>query len=141
MINKLWDKLKSREVISYLVFGVLTTAVNFVVYGVMVNAGADYRVATAAAWVVSVLFAFVVNKIFVFCSRNWKPVYAFKELFSFVTCRALSGVMEMAFMIVMVSWLGVGEYISKLLVSVIVMVVNYVFSKFLIFKGLEEKTL
>lgn len=131
----------SREIISYLFFGVLTTVVNFVVYFGMVKARVDYRISTAAAWLISVLFAFVVNKIFVFQSGNMQLVYVFKELFSFAACRALSGVMEMAFMIVMVSWMGVGEYISKLLVSIIVMIVNYVLSKFFIFKKFEEKTL
>lgn len=131
----------NREIISYLFFGILTTVVNFAVYGGMVKAGTDYRIATAAAWVISVLFAFAVNKLFVFQSGNMRLVCVFKELFSFAACRALSGVMEMAFMIVMVSWLLAGEYISKLLVSIIVMIVNYVLSKFFIFKKSEEKTL
>ena len=153
MIKKIWDKVMNREVISYLIFGVLTTLVNWVVYAAMVKVHIDYRIATAAAWAVSVLFAFIVNKIFVFVSKSssWKevwiesynlrPAYVMKEITSFVACRAVSGVMEMVFMIVMVSWIHMDEYISKIAVSVIVVIVNYVFSKLFIFRKSEEKSL
>ncbi|EFC98083.1 GtrA family protein [Hungatella hathewayi] len=141
MIKKIWDKVMNREVISYLIFGVLTTLVNWVVYAAMVKVHIDYRIATAAAWAVSVLFAFIVNKIFVFQSYNLRPAYVMKEITSFVACRAVSGVMEMVFMIVMVSWIHMDEYISKIAVSVIVVIVNYVFSKLFIFRKSEEKSL
>lgn len=138
MIKKIWDKVMNREVISYLIFGVLTTLVNWVVYGGMVRVDIDYRIATAAAWAVSVLFAFIVNKIFVFQSYDLHPSFVMKEATSFVACRVVSFIMEMAFMIVMVSWLQMNEYISKIIVSVIVVVVNYVFSKLFIFRKSEE---
>lgn len=141
MIKKIWDKVMNREVISYLIFGVLTTLVNWGVYAAAVRAGMDYRMATAVSWVVAVLFAFVVNKIFVFQSYDLHPIFVLKELGSFVACRALSGVMELLFMIVMVSWLHMDEYVSKVLVSVVVMVVNYVFSKLFIFRKSEEDPL
>lgn len=141
MIKKIWDKVMNREVISYLIFGVLTTLVNWVVYAAMVKVHIDYRIATAAAWAVSVLFAFIVNKIFVFQSYNLRPAFVMKEITSFVACRAVSGVMEMVFMIVMVSWIHMDEYISKIAVSVIVVIVNYVFSKLFIFRKSEEKSL
>ena len=134
MIKKIWDKVMNREVISYLIFGVLTTLVNWVVYAAMVKVHIDYRIATAVAWAVSVLFAFIVNKIFVFQSYNMRPAFVMKEITSFVACRAVSGVMEMVFMIVMVSWIHIA-------VSVIVVIVNYVFSKLFIFRKSEEKSL
>ncbi|WP_143320946.1 GtrA family protein [Clostridium sp. HBUAS56010] len=141
MLKKIWDKFTSREVISYLVFGVMTTVVNWIVYAIMVRAGVDYRVATAAAWVVSVVFAYVVNKIFVFQSYDLHPAFIFKEMVSFTACRAASGVMEMVLMVIMVSWLNMDEYVSKVLVSIVVVVVNYVFSKLFIFRKSEEKPL
>ena len=141
MIKKIWDKVMNREVISYLIFGVLTTLVNWVVYAAMVKVHIDYRIAIAVAWAVSVLFAFIVNKIFVFQSYNMRPAFVMKEITSFVACRAVSGVMEMVFMIVMVSWIHMDEYISKIAVSVIVVIVNYVFSKLFIFRKSEEKSL
>lgn len=141
MFKKIWDKIMNREVISYLIFGVLTTLVNWIVYAVSVRTGMDYRVATAVSWVVAVLFAFAVNKVFVFQSYDFHPGFVLKELGSFVACRAVSGVMEMVFMIVMVSWLHIDEYVSKILVSIVVMVVNYVFSKLFIFRKSEENPL
>lgn len=141
MFKKIWRKLMSREVISYLIFGVLTTLVNWVFYGSMVKTGIDYRIATAAAWVVSVLFAYVVNKIFVFQSYDMHLDYVIKEVISFTACRAASGVMELVLMVIMVSWLNMGEYVSKVLVSVVVVVANYVFSKLFIFRKSEEKPL
>ncbi|RKD32185.1 GtrA family protein [Lacrimispora algidixylanolytica] len=141
MLKKIWRKLMSREVISYLIFGVLTTLVNWVFYGSMVKTGIDYRIATAAAWVVSVLFAYVVNKIFVFQSYNMHLGYLIKEVISFTACRVVSGVMELVLMVIMVSWLNMGEYVSKVLVSVVVVVANYVFSKLFIFRKSEEKPL
>jgi putative flippase GtrA len=141
MLKKIWRKLMSREVISYLIFGVLTTLVNWVFYGSMVKTGIDYRIATAAAWVVSVLFAYVVNKIFVFQSYDMHLNYMIKEVISFTACRVLSGVMELVLMVIMVSWLNMDEYVSKVLVSVVVVVANYVFSKLFIFRKSEEKPL
>lgn len=134
MIKKIWDKVMNREVISYLISGGMTTLVNWSVYGLLVRSGSDYRLATAAAWVVSVLFAFGVNKFFVFRSFDLQLRFVIKELVSFVTCRAASGVMEIVLMIMMVSWLLIDEYISKVLVSIVVVIVNYVFSKLFIFK-------
>jgi putative flippase GtrA len=141
MLKKIWHKLMSREVISYLIFGVLTTLVNWVFYGSMVKTGIDYRIATAAAWVISVLFAYVVNKIFVFQSYDMHLNYVIKEVISFTACRVLSGVMELVLMVIMVSWLNMDEYVSKVLVSVVVVVANYVFSKLFIFRKSEEKPL
>lgn len=141
MLKKIWRKFMSREVISYLIFGVLTTLVNWVFYGSMVKTGIDYRIATAAAWVISVLFAYVVNKIFVFQSYDMHLDYVIKEVISFTACRAASGVMELVLMVIMVSWLNMDEYVSKVLVSVVVVVANYVFSKLFIFRKSEEKPL
>ncbi|CUX59865.1 MULTISPECIES: GtrA family protein [Clostridia] len=141
MIRKIWDKVMNREVISYLIFGVLTTLVNWVVYWFMVKAGIDYRAATAAAWVVSVLFAFIVNKIFVFQSYDLHLSFVMKEILSFTACRAASGVMEMVLMVIMVSWLKMDEYVSKILVSVVVVIANYGFSKAFIFRKRKEEPL
>ena len=141
MTKKIWDKIMNREVISYLIFGVLTTLVNWAVYGIMLRAGIDYRVANAAAWAVSVLFAFLVNKLYVFQSRSWGLGFVTRELGAFVACRGVSGIMEMVFMILMVSWLRMDKYVSKVIVSVIVVIANYVFSKLFIFRKSDEKPL
>lgn len=141
MIRNIFYKVMNREVISYLVFGVLTTLVNWAVYWLMVRSGIEYWAATAAAWVVSVLFAFIVNKIFVFQSHDLHLNFVVKEFLSFTGCRAASGVMEMVLMLIMVSWLNFGEYVSKILVSVAVLAANYGFSKVIIFRKRAEEPL
>lgn len=134
MIEKIWRKFVNRESVSYIIFGVLTTLVDWLTYAVCWNAGVDYRISTVISWLAAVLFAFVTNKLFVFQSWKFQPSYVWKELVSFVTCRAATGVFTLVAMIVMVDGLGWNEFFGKLVVSVISLVLNYVFSKLFIFK-------
>ena len=113
MIKKIWDKVMNREVISYLIFGVLTTLVNWVVYAAMVKVHIDYRIATAAAWAVSVLFAFIVNKIFVFQSYNLVPVLNVYE--NIVLPIELDGnKVDKAYVNELIEILGIGEKLQNL---------------------------
>ena len=143
--EKLMDiirKVISKEVISYLFFGVMTTVVNFVIFGLCDSL--NVLVANAIAWVGAVAFAFVTNKLFVFESKSWKPKVLFKELPTFVGARLLTLGLEEAGLLVLIEWLHLdtaitlpfigGEMIIKIIISVVVVVLNYVFSKVLIFK-------
>ena len=135
MITELWKKLVNRETISYLVFGVLTTLVDWVSYWYMRRVGIDYRVATAGSWAAAVLFAFVTNKLFVFGSFDLHPKKVWSEFVTFVACRAATGVFTMVAMIAMVDGLGIKQdFICKIVVSAISLVLNYAFSKWFIFK-------
>lgn len=134
MIRKLWDKFVNRETISYFIFGVLTTAMDWGVFTLMKYNSINYKTATVGAWCAAVLFAFVTNKFFVFQSRSLSPAYLTREFFSFVTFRALSGGFTLAAMIVMVDYMALNDYVSKLIVSVIVLVLNYILSKIFIFR-------
>lgn len=133
MLTKLWSKFVNRETISYVIFGVLTTAVDWVVY--MLIRDYDIMAATALGWGASVLFAFVTNKLFVFNSRIFGIFRIFRELASFVACRAFTGVFNLAGMMVMVNFMKINDIISKIIISAIVLVLNYVFSKRFIFKN------
>lgn len=135
MIEKIWNKFVNRESVSYIIFGVLTTLVDWVTYTICWKFGIDYRISTAVSWAAAVLFAFVTNKLFVFQSWNFKPAYVWKELVSFVACRAATGVFTMVAMIAMVDGLGWNEFFGKLVVSALSLVLNYIFSKLFIFKG------
>lgn len=134
MIEKLWKKIFNREVISYFIFGVLTTLTDWVVYAVLRNYDVDYRLATIGSWAAAVLFAFVTNKLFVFQSMRMQPQVILHEFISFVACRGLTGIFNLVAMIVMVDYAGINDFISKLFISVIVLLMNYVFSKIFIFK-------
>ncbi len=128
-LEKYWD------VVIYLFFGVLTTALNYLIYLPCYNllhwsAG----LSNVLAWIVAVAFAFVTNKPFVFKSRDWSWKVVWPELTKFVGCRIGSGVLETAILLVTVDWLKWNGNVWKLITAVLVIVLNYIGSKFLVFK-------
>lgn len=139
MISTIWNKLWSRESVTYIIFGVLTTAVDWTAYTILWALGADYRVSTALSWAAAVLFAFVTNKFIVFRSFNIQLKFLWKEFVSFVACRAATGVFTMAGMILMVDVLHWNEFFGKLVVSAVSLVLNYILSKLFIFKKDGDK--
>ena len=139
MISTIWNKLCNRESITYIIFGVLTTAVDWVTYAVLLAAGADYRVSTALSWAAAVIFAFITNKFIVFQSFDIRLNYLWKEFVSFVACRAATGVITMVGMIIMVDVLHWNEFFGKLVVSAGSLVLNYILSKLFIFKKGNKK--
>lgn len=135
-IEKLWRKLWSREVISYLIFGVLTTIVNIVVYQVMYHKlSMENLTANAAAWLVAVIFAYITNSRIVFLTRPSGIKEEFRQLAAFLGARLFSlGVDELG-MWIMVDVMELDSLLSKISMNVIVIIINYAFSKFFIFKG------
>lgn len=127
--------LKYRSIISYLVFGVLTTLVNLVVYYLCYHLwGVGNDISVVIAWVLAVLFAFFTNKPFVFESYDWSPKVLLPEAGSFFGCRLGSGMLELVLMHVTVEMLGWPGMLMKLLVNIIVVILNYVASKVLVFR-------
>jgi putative flippase GtrA len=136
MVRKLWNLVeKYWDIVSYLFFGVLTTAVNYVVYFPLYNwAGVSATVSTIISWVVAVAFAFVTNKPFVFKSHDWSMKTVKPELIKFLGCRIGSGVMEVIIIALTVDLLGWNGNWMKIIVSVLVIILNYIGSKLLVFK-------
>ena len=133
-IRKLF--LRYYDLIMYLIFGVMTTAVNYLVYLPCFNMlGLSASVSNMISWVVSVAFAFLTNKPFVFRSHDWSAKVVWPELVKFVGCRVGSGVMETVILFVTVDTLRWNGNIWKLVTSVLVVVVNYVGSKLLVFRN------
>lgn len=123
------------DVLSYLFFGGLTTAVNYLVYFPCYHYFAlPAGISNMIAWVVAVAFAFVTNKPFVFKSRDWSPGTMLGELWKFVSCRFGSGALETAVLFLTVDQLGWSGTWMKLLTGVFVVVFNYFCSKLLIFR-------
>ena len=126
---------KYEEVISYLFFGGLTTVVNYIVYLPCYNllhlSGA---LSNAIAWVVAVALAYLTNKPFVFKSYDWSAKTVIPELTKFVGCRIGSGLAETAIIFVTVDLLLLNGNIIKILTSVLVVVLNYVASKLVVFR-------
>ena len=100
-LSLIWGKFVNRETISYLIFGVLTTLVDWISYAVFRHNGMNYRMATICCQAAAILFAYVTNKIWVFRSYNFHPVYLLKEMASFFSCRILTSVFTYVAMIVM----------------------------------------
>lgn len=157
-IKSIIKKLINKETVTYLVFGVLTTVVNFGVFKVfdMIFTSATETdltlVTNVIAWIAAVVFAYVTNKLFVFESKSWRPDVLRKEIPSFVGARLLSLGIEELGLLIFITWLGFDEFVLeifpgfalggkmlvKIALAVIVVVVNYIFSKFIIF-GKKEK--
>lgn len=127
--------MKHWDMVSYLFFGVLTTVVNYLVYLPLYNlAGISAAVSNMIAWAAAVAFAYVTNKPFVFKSHDWSMKTVLPELGKFVGCRAASGAMETALVFLTVDVCGWDGNIWKLIISVVVVILNYVSSKLLVFR-------
>lgn len=135
--------LKHREVIAYLFFGGVTTVINIVAYAGLSRVGLSTGVANAIAWLLAVLTAYFTNRRWVFNSPN-SGVAALREFASFIACRVGTGVMDEVIMILGVDKLGplivspdhqsLWALGVKVFSNVLVIVLNFVFSKLLIFK-------
>ena len=126
---------KHYDILAYLFFGVLTTVVNYVVYLPCYNLlGLSAAVSNALAWVAAVAFAYLTNKPFVFKSHDWSAKTVVPELTKFVGSRVASGALETAIIFVTVDLLQCNGNIMKLITSVLVVILNYVASKLLVFR-------
>lgn len=146
---------KYREIISYLFWGVMTTVVSWISYSAFtlifkgqisvvqlfgMEVSMVVLIANVLSWFCAIIFAFVVNKLWVFQSKSWKQSVWMSELWKFLSARIVTGILEMVAVPLLVS-VGLNQTIfdvegmvAKVLVSVAVVVLNYVFSKLFIFK-------
>ena len=126
---------KYYDILSYLFFGVLTTVVNYIIYLPCYNIlGLSATVSNMISWVVAVAFAYLTNKPLVFKSHDWSAKTVVPELTKFVGCRLGSGVMETAIIFVTVDLLSWDGNVMKLVTSVLVVIINYVASKLVVFR-------
>ena len=127
--------LKYKELILYVFFGGLTTLVNWASYWLLADVfHVPYLWATAIAQILSILFAYVTNRIWVFESKAKGFSAVFWEMVRFFGCRAASFVLDLLCMRIGVGGLHVNDMVMKLLSNVIVVIVNYVFSKLIVFR-------
>lgn len=145
---------KAKEIILYVAFGVLTTLVSWGSYAIFVNfAKITVFWSNLLSWICAIVFAYVTNKLWVFESKSWESGLVIKELLGFVASRGVTGVIEIVFVPVLAK-LGFdnifysmlknldikaellftdGIY-SKIAIAVIVVILNYIFSKLFVFK-------
>lgn len=133
MIKEYYEKY--RQIILYLIFGAGTTLVNIVVYyicGHIFNLSISFS--TVLAWILSVLFAYLTNKIWVFDSKHKNVKDILIELMRFISCRLTTGLMDLVIMVVFCTWLGFNDLFIKIVSNILVVILNYIFSKLIIFK-------
>ena len=126
---------KQSELISYAIFGVATTVVSMVVYGVCNSAfEMHYLISNIVSWVIAVAFAYITNKMFVFKTRGMGFAQLKREITLFVSARLASLGIEELGLFILIGLIGWGELLAKLVMQVVVIVLNYIFSKLVIFK-------
>ncbi len=139
-IKAIWQKYREQGL--YLIFGGLTTAIDWVISfalyyvwsGAMETAPALVHVADVIAWTAAVLFAFVTNRIFVFESRQKGFLPIARELFTFAGGRVFTLLLQEAIMAVFVTWLGLNVYLFRIIAAVLVIILNYIISKLIVFR-------
>lgn len=129
MIKNCMIKLQSSEAVRYVVTGGITTAINYFIYILLNLIGADWLVSNCVAWVGAVVFAFFANKHVVFHSDGNKG----KEFMGFISVRLATLLLENALLYIFIDCLFVGEFFSKVVVSVVTVALNYLACKYGIF--------
>lgn len=144
---------KYRELIVYVIFGVCTTVVNLITFKLwnLILGDENYLISNIIAWVASVIFAYITNKIWVFESKSWDGKVLIKEIPSFFAARVFSFLVEEVGLYIFVDLLKFNEYsmnilsfrlsgemIAKVILAFIVVVLNFVFSKLFIFKKKDK---
>ena len=124
---------KYRTLILYVIMGGLTTVINAVFYWFFSKITGNVA-ATAIAWFIAVIFAFLTNKFFVFESRSMKCERFLREFFLFIGCRLFSGGVDLSFMYITVDLLGLHGVLMKIISDVFITIINFVGSRFFIFK-------
>lgn len=126
---------KYEELIMYIIVGVCTMIVSLVSYFIMANTlQMYYQAANIISWVLAVAFAYVTNKKYVFKSPYTSVQATTKELVSFVSSRVASLLVEILSMFFFVQVCQIDDNIVKLMNQVLVTVLNYIFSKFWVFR-------
>lgn len=140
-IKKCWNVFVNRETITYAIAGVATTVVNFIAYHVFCNMlGIPNLIANAIAWVIAVAFAYIVNARWVFLEKfeGWKKEW--ERIWKFTGARIVTFVIEEVGMFLLVDVLHGPNLIMKAIVAVLVIILNYVFSKLFVFiSGSKDK--
>ena len=132
--------IKYKSIIMYLFFGVCTTLVNIISYYIFAHIlKSGVMFSTIIAWILAVLFAYVTNRKWVFKSYAKSKKEIFNEIVSFFSCRLATGFVDWLCMFIFVERIGLNDVIIKTLANILVIILNYVASKLIIFKKKDEK--
>lgn len=129
---------KHESVMLYLIVGVMTTAVSIITQYIPLLMGFPTEVNTTVSWICSVTFAFFTNKVWVFKNESKAKSDWIKQAAAFYGARLTTYFLELAFMSFTVRTLHQNEYVMKLIAQVFILVINYLFSKLVVFKKKHE---
>lgn len=133
---------KKKELIMYSVMGVSATIVNWCTYSVLVPY-TNIAIANALSWMITLVFAFVTNKIYVFDSRSWEKSLVIKEMISFAAARGITGFLEIFLQPHLYalglnqSLFGVDGLVAKITVCLLLVIVNYFSTKLIVFRNVD----
>ena len=134
MMKRIWERYK--DIIPYLFYGVCTTVINIIVYWAMAHIlKLTVMLSTIIAWTAAVSFAYITNRTRVFKSQANNRNAVIKEVFSFFACRLGTGIIDWLCMFVFVELLHINDVVIKTLANILVIIINYIASKFVIFKN------
>ena len=126
-----------KEIIKYTIFGILTTIVNLLTYYLLVltilnpNIPIQLQIANIIAWIISVTFAYITNKIYVFNNKNKNII---KEIIKFYSSRLITLFLDMFLMFILVTKLSFNDKIMKIIIAILIIILNYILSKIIVFK-------
>ena len=136
MIKELY--IKYKEIINYLIFGILTTIVSLLTYYLLVytilnpNNPIELQIANIISWITCVTFAYITNRKYVFNSKDKNII---KEITKFYSSRLSTLFIDMLIMFIFVTRLNFNDKIIKIIVQIIIIILNYILSKLLVFKN------
>lgn len=135
MIKNIYSKHK--EIINYLIFGILSTIVNLLTYYILIftlfnsNNPIELQITNIISWIISVTFSYITNKIYVFQSNNENIT---KEIIKFYSSRLTTLFLDILLMFIFVTIFNLNDKIIKLIVAIIIIILNYILSKLIVFK-------
>lgn len=125
---------KKQELIQYIIWGVLSAVLNIGLFQILIWINVDYKIANLITIIVVKVFCYVTNKFFVFKTPYEGVLALVKEMIAFVFARGITSVLDYVGVILLVEFFTCQEMFSKCVMAVVVVIVNYLFSKFFVFK-------
>jgi putative flippase GtrA len=138
-VKKFKEKYNLKILSLYGIFGVFTTLINIITYKILVDINIQYMLSNVGAFVVSVIFAYITNKKWVFNSKANTVFKVLEEFLKFIMTRTTTFLFDFFGMIFMVEVLSLGKFYSKIFINIVVIILNYLFSKKMVFSDSEEK--
>lgn len=140
IVRDLWKKVWKKEVISYAFWGLTTTILNIILYGILCNI-MEYWLANILAIIICKVYSYFTNKWFVFKKHCANLLMLIKELFMYLLTTGFSGLIDFFGVLLLVEWLDVNQQSAKYIVTVVVMIANYILRKRFVFIGTSRESI